>query len=150
MKLSDIYQAAAEGQDSVTAEDLFDTLAVIRGRDTWGDAKAGFLYQPGCIPQRLSPDMEFEDSYMHLEHVGHYPMTLLFFHESEEQLVTALLGESGVFNEFNSLSVAFRNGSKSPFACYYRAPDGTEQPFDPDHGLGFGYAFSSRRLEWIG
>lgn len=150
MKLSDICRVAAEGQDSVNAEELFGTLAVIRGCDAWGDAEAGFLYQPCRAPERLSLDMEFEDAYMRLEHIGHYPMTLLFFHESEQLLTAAILGESSVFNRFTSLTAAFRNGKKSPFACYYRAPDGTEQAFNPEHGLGFDHVFPNRRLEWIG
>lgn len=145
MKLSDICRIAAEGQGLLTS-DLLDTIAVIRGSDYWEHAKPGFLYQPGRPPELLSPEMEFKDSFMRLEHIGHYPMTVLFFHETEAHLVEALLGDSSVFNNFTSFAIAFRNGRKSPFVCYYRALDGTEQVFNPDHILGFGYEFSNRRL----
>ena len=158
MKLSDMCKAAAEASHGsveweVDPSELFESLAVIRGRDSWNDAEAGWLYTPLKEPVSLTSDMDFTDTYMRLDYVSHYPISLLFFYETEEDLVRSILSPGGHFNAFTTLTAAFRYGRLSPFACYYRERDGISILFDKSAQFTserpFEHEYLERRLVWL-
>ena len=151
--LFDICRHAASALgDGMQAEDVLEDLAVIRGRSHWGDARAGWLYTPDDTPRPLAPEMRFEDNHMCLDYIGHAPIALLFFFETEAELIEHILGDSGYFNPFTTLIIAFRHGLPAPFLCTYADDDGQAHIFhkQPDEVLDdtLHRMYPKRRLEW--
>jgi hypothetical protein len=153
VKLLEICEtAAASCKYSTSAKDILDNLAVIRGRNYWDKAEAGWYYSPSGNPVRLDTEANFEDSFMRIEHIGHYPVWLLLFSEDEEKLVGEILGESGYFNPFTTHTAAFRMGHLSEFQCFYTDVEGNEVPFSKFSQLedpsSFSHDYPNRRLAW--
>lgn len=139
-------------QWEVSPEELFECIAIIRGQSEWNRVEAGWYYTPETAPIPVTADMEIAERFMSLEYKGHYPIAVLLFHESEEDLVRSILSPGGHFNPFTTFMTAFKSGEVSPFQCSYVDDSGSERKFcklqqsmskDP-----FGLEYGRRRLEW--
>lgn len=152
--LIDICRHAASALgDGMQAEEILADLAVIRGRAHWGNAEPGWLYAPGEAPRPLSPDMRFDDMRMCLHYIGHVPVALLYFHDTDVEWIEHILGDSGCFNPFTTLILAFRDGAVAPFRCTFLGDDGarhvlTAPPPDMEPPV-FGKTYRERALEWL-
>jgi hypothetical protein len=149
MKLKEIVRIVSQ-QMGVAPEDVFENLAVIRGRDYWGDAESGWLWDGDVRRDILDPEMVFDEPFMLFEYIGHYPMACLFFLESHTALETSILSEGGIFNHFTTAMYAFIYGQLSNFECYYRDKDGHEHIFEKDSQTDdFSFVYDNRRLKWL-
>lgn len=151
MKLHELVHVVSLEHDE-DPDFVFTNLAVIRDDQCWRHRKAGKLWQTGQQQRPLTLELEFNDQFMRLDCVAHYPIWLLFFSESLSQLEQEILSEGGYFNPFTTYTCAFVDGKLQRFKCFYRNEHGIEHQFDKAKQMeisDFGGVYRDRRLQWL-
>jgi hypothetical protein len=130
MKISEICSLVAKAHgDNWKTETVFAELTVIEGRDYWGDAEKGWWYAPGREPKALTLDLEIDATFLQYDYTGHYPISVLFIHPTEEIMIQSVSREGGYLSPFCSLTVLFYHGQIRPFVCHYTDEEGREHIF---------------------
>jgi hypothetical protein len=148
MKLSEILSIVGYEPD-LPSDVPFGDLLVLRNRFHWGDAEGGWLYDGDVRKERLHGDMIFDEPFMLLDDIGHYPMLVLSFPESLAALEGKILDDSGIFNPFTSAQHAFIDGTLRRFECTH-IQGGVEVVLDKEVNWGdFSNEYPGRRLRWL-
>jgi hypothetical protein len=149
MKLIDLAHAVAtESAREFSPDSFLEDLVVIRGRDYWGDATPGWVWNGNIRGEALTADLQLEDRFILFEEVGHYPISCIFFLKCMDDLENRILAESGFFNSFTTNALAFVDGALRRFECFSLDEYGKVIPFKKDEQVGFGVP-SVRKLRWL-
>lgn len=158
MKLREICGLAVdalseEGVDSYpTIDELMADLAVLRGPVPFHYLHVGMYYPEQGKPRPVDGEMDIDAEFMAMQETPHFPSVELTFHDSERQLIDALLGSAGVFNHFTGWVIAFVRGRARKFRCSYVGIDGVRKVFnkrEQQSEVNFGQTYPEPRLHWI-
>jgi hypothetical protein len=149
MRLEEIVRIVVAESDGMLKVDwVWENFVVVRGRLFWGDAEPGWVSDNDGRRELLTPNLDFDARVMLFEHIGHRPLSCLFFPESLRELEECLLSEAGYFNGFTTFMCALVDGEARRFQCFYRDADGREHLFDKKTQHGFGM-LENRGLRWL-
>jgi hypothetical protein len=121
-----------------TGDDFIQTLVLV-------DLREGGLTPP------FAEDLELRLPFLLVEHVAHVPETTLFGYPTLPDLERAILGGSGLLNDFTTHSIAFVQGEVRRYRIFYRDEAGDEIVFSKAAQIeenNFSNPYADRRLEW--
>ncbi|WP_438018473.1 hypothetical protein WMF18_05095 [Sorangium sp. So ce315] len=137
---------------------LADALTACAVADPWAFDGSDFLetlsrieLTAGILLPPFSPEIELNDRFIVVDHVGHVPESSVRGFADRAELEAFILGPAGLTNPFTTFCVVFVDGSYCPFRLLYvdGARDVEFSKAAQLERVPFGHEYPELRLEWL-